>query len=285
MKPARGLGIGPLLLSAAVLACSVLAPAGAATPPAATPTALASQAPSAEPVTATLAASPVDSPVPSTATRQPTEAATPTATAAPLQLEIVQSQAWTDDLGLVRVNVLLRNPYDFPVAPAAASGVSVLNAAGKHIRSSDLYFFDGISGGAGFLLPGETVAANACFTCETSPLPEQWASVEFVTTVVDATDEWHYSTEVEPTLGPVDFDAGSPIFWASGKVKNNTEAALSRISVRVFVFDEAGKLVGAAEASAWEVGPGAVADFKGYGFGQAPSGPVTYQVTALGVTY
>jgi len=60
---------------------------------------------------------------------------------------------------------------------------------------------------------------------------------------------------------------------------------LNRISVRIFVFDQAGNLVGAAEASAWDVAPGATVNFDGYGIGQAPDGPVEYEVTALGVKY
>ena len=46
-----------------------------------------------------------------------------------------------------------------------------------------------------------------------------------------------------------------------------------------------GKLVGAAEASAWDVPAGATVNFDGYGFGEAPSGPVEYDVTAVGVNY
>ena len=73
------------------------------------------------------------------------------------------------------------------------------------------------------------------------------------------------------------------LFDVSGSVNNNSDSTLDRTSVRVFVFDGDGNLVGAAEASAWEVGAGASASFKGYGIGQAPDGPVTYEVTALGV--
>jgi len=47
------------------------------------------------------------------------------------------------------------------------------------MRFQELYFLDGISGGNGFLLPGETIAANACFTCEKTPLTEAWDSLEF----------------------------------------------------------------------------------------------------------
>jgi hypothetical protein len=46
-------------------------------------------------------------------------------------------------------------------------------------------------------------------------------------------------------------------------------------------FDQEGNLVGAAEASAWDV----AASFNGYGIGQRPEGPIEYEVTALGVKY
>jgi len=68
-------------------------------------------------------------------------------------------------------------------------------------------------------------------------------------------------------------------------VKNKSNAALSRIAARVIVFDQKGNLVGAAEVSADNLGPGASADINGYGIGKAPGGPVNYEVTALGVKY
>lgn len=210
----------------------------------------------------------------------------PTATAAvKLQLEVVQFQAWTDRDGNVRVNVLMRNPYDFPVRPALSAHASVLNNAGSVMRAEELYALDGISGGGGFLMPGETIAANACFTCEQAPLKEEWGSVEITADAEDASGKWNTSTEVEVTVGNVSFDGDSPIFWISGTVKNNSDTTLGRISARVFVFDQAGTFVGAGEASAWDVAPGASVSFSGYGIGQAPDGSVTYESNALGVNY
>lgn len=253
-----------LLMSLPVLACGVL-----------TPTETAPQVEAGATMepgvgSATQNAIPVSSPVPTTGKPE---------------MEIVQTQTWTDRDGNVRVNVLLHNPYEYPVAPGSGAGVSLLNGAGESIRGADLYFLDGISGGSGFILPGETIAATSCFTCERDPLTEEWASVKFVTSIVDATDRWDYHTDVEATIGDVSFDGDSPIFWASGTVTNNGDLALARISVRIFVFDQAGDLIGAAEVSAWDVGAGATASFNGYGIGQAPDGPVTYEVTALGVNY
>jgi hypothetical protein len=114
---------------------------------------------------------------------------------------------------------------------------------------------------------------------------EEWGSVKFTPYIQDATDSWELSTEVEATVRDVSFDGGSPIFWITGTVKNNSDSSLGRISFRLFVFDQDGNLVGAAESSAWDVAPGATADISGYGIGEAPDGPVKYEVTALGVNY
>lgn len=209
---------------------------------------------------------------------------TPTA-AVKLQLEVLQFQSWTDRDGNVRVNVLMRNPYDFPVRPALSAHASVLNNAGSVMRAEELYVLDGISGGGGFLMPGEMIAANACFTCEQTPLKEEWGSVEITADAEDASGKWNTSTDVEVTVGNVSFDGDSPLFSISGTVKNNSDATLGRISARVFVFDQAGTFVGAGEASAWDVAPGASVPFSGYGIGQAPDGSFTYESNALGVNY
>lgn len=270
MKNAPRFAIVLLLISLILAACGSPAPTEAPPPVEAE----VSKEPNVQTATAT-----------PTASRTAIPISSPTPTVAKLQLEIVQSQAWADRDGNVRVNVLLRNPYDFPVALGSSGHASLMNSAGKLIRGKKLYFLDGISGGTGFLLPGETIAATACFTCETTPLPEEWSSVEFRAFVEDASAKWDYHTDVEAVVGNVSFDGDSPIFDVSGTVKNNSASALSRISVRVFVFDQAGNLVGAAEVSAWDVGPGATASFNGYGIGQSPDGSVTYEVTALGVNY
>jgi hypothetical protein len=272
MKNASSFATVLLLMSLAGSACgsAILTPSQ--------PTSQAEVQPSAIPSIETTTAIP-------TATRTAIPISTLTPTAVPLHLEIVQSRAWTDRDGHLRVNVLMRNPYDFPVQPKFRAHANALNSAGEFIRSQDLYFLDGISGGNGFLLPGETIAAQACFTCEKTPLAEEWSSVDFDSVVEDATNSWDYSTEVEVTIGGVSFESDSPIFGINGIVKNNSDSALNRISARVIVFDQEGNLVGTAEASAWDVEPGASANFNGYGIWQAPDGPVNYEVTALGVKY
>src|SRR5215211_2202675 len=243
MKNASRFVIVLLLMSLAVSACSSPAPTEVIPPPPVETEA------STEPSVATATAAP-------TSTATAISVSSPTPTTEKLQLEIVQSQAWTDRDGNVRVNVLVRNPYDFPVVPAFRARANLLDSAGQFIRDQALYFLDGISGSNGFLLPGETIAANACFTCERTPLNEAWSSVEILSGIEDASESWDYSTEVEAAVGNVSFDGDSPIFWISGMVKNNSDSILDRISARVFVFNPEGNLVGAAEASAWDVGAG-----------------------------
>jgi hypothetical protein len=267
MKHARTFAVVIFLISVAGSAC------GSSTPTEITPQ--IQESPTVEPsVEPTEMATPTAMPVPS-----------PTPTTVQLELEILQSQTWTDRDGNIRVNVLFRNPYDFPVQPKSRARANLLNGAGEFMQDQALFFLDGISGGNGFILPGETIAANACFNCEREPLTEEWDSVDFVSVIEDATGSWNTSTEVEASLGDVSFAGDSAIFDVNGTVKNNSDSALNRISVRIFVFDQADNLVGAAEASAWDVGPGATVNFDGYGFGQAPDGPVEYEVTALGVKY
>lgn len=206
--------------------------------------------------------------------------ATPT-----LQLEVVQSQVWTDKFGNVRANFLLHNPYDFPVKPRGSANASLSNSDGKLVRSQTLYFLDGISGGGGFLLPDEIVGANACFTCEETPITESWDTLKFISAIQDASDQWKYVTDVESTVGNVSFDGDSPLFSISGTVTNNSDTQLSRLSMRVNVFDQDGKLIGAGEVSAYDVAPGATMSVDGIGIGQTPSGSFTYESSALGVTY
>ncbi len=269
MKNKHGFAIAILIMILTVPACSLLTPTDAAP----------------QDQTNTMTEPSVDTVETATAPSSAVQAPTPLPTTGQLQLEVVQSQAWEDSDGNVRVNVLMRNPYDFPVAPFSGSGSSLLNKQGELIMSGELYYLDGISGGGGFVLPGETIAANGCFNCEKARLTEEWESVKTTPYAKDATDSWDSSTEVEATIGDVSFDGDSPIFWITGTVKNNSDSALGRISFRLFVYDQDGNLVGAAESSAWDVAPGATADISGYGIGQTPDGPVTYEVTALGVNY
>ncbi len=223
-----------------------------------------------------------------TPTLIPTEIpiASPTPTISRLQLELVQYQSWVDKFGNLRVNVLFRNTNDYPVQPSRNGNVSVFDKDGKLLRNHSLYFLDGISGGLGFLLPGETVAANSCFTCEELPLKGEPDSFNFEVLVEDATNSVNYFTDVEATIGNVSFEEGnSPLFFFSGTVKNNTDQILQNIAARLIVLDQQGNLVGVGTASAYDIGPGGSGSFDGTGFGPKPDGPVKYDISALGVNY
>ena len=300
METARSLRIALLLIPFALLGCALLTPAGPGPRPTATanvaptaapprPTPLVTPEASVAPAGATSTAIASASPAPATATAIATATRLPTSppspTTAALALEVVQSQTWADRQGNIRTNVLVRNPYEFPVTLAARAHATLRNSAGDFMKDAGLYFLDGISGGSGFLLPGETVAANACFTCEQALLTDPWAAVNFTFVIQDGTGVWNYVTDVTASGVTVAFDGDSPIFWITGSVKNNSDTAVSRISLRVVVFDQQGQLVGAAEASASDVAAGASASVRGYGIGQAPAGPIKHEVTVLGVHY
>ncbi len=279
MKNARGLALVLVVLSLFAMACSVLAPA-APTPrveprPSETPDA----EPSQPPPTDQSAATATDQGAAATATVPPRP--TLTATTPPLKLEVLQTQVWTDRQGNARINALFRNPYDFPVSVGQNPYATLRNSAGEAMRDASFYF----GGGAGFLVAGESVAANACFTCEEALLTEEWATVDVVTSISDATGLLDYHTEVEPTVTSVTFDGDSPLFDVAGTVTNNSGLELQRIMVRITVFDHEGKLIGASEASAYDVPAGATANFDSYGIGQTPEGDYTYAVTAVGVNY
>lgn len=263
-----------VFISIAVIACGLFAPAA--------PTQRVETQVSVEPETEPSAVAVSETPV---AAQTSIPVIAPTATTAKLKLDVVQSQAWTDRDGNFRVNVLMRNPYDFPVAPTFRGSANLMNGDGKFLRAEGLYFLDGISGGYGFILPGETIAANACFTCEKTPLSEAWNSVEFEVVIADASSKWNYSTDVQAAISSVTFDGDSPIFWVAGTVKNNTNEIMGRVSARVFVYDKSGNLVGAAEVSSWDVAPGATVNFKGYGIGNSPDGAIKSEITVLGVNY
>lgn len=222
---------------------------------------------------------------PAAATATEPSAPAATATSDRLQLEVVNSIVWADKYGQVRASVMVRNPYEFPVEFTAV-GVNLLNGAGDMVKSEGLYFLDGVSGGTGFIMPGETVAAQACFSpCDGPPSTLEWDSQGFTLVIREATNSWKISTEVEATVSSIDIDGDSPLFWVYGTVTNNSDELLQRISARVFVYDQDGNFVGAAEVSSWDVPAGATVDFNGYGTGSVTGLSVDYEVTALGVNY
>ena len=156
MKHAPIFAIMILLVSIAVPACSSSTPTEVVPQVQATTTA----EPSVETATIAPTATPTAIPLPS-----------PTPTTAPLQLEILQSQTWTDRDDNVRVNVLMRNPYDFPVQLKSRARANLLNGAGEFMRDQTLYFLDGISGGNGFI---RQILRIRCSYCRRRSWHPQW---------------------------------------------------------------------------------------------------------------
>jgi hypothetical protein len=275
----------------ALSACGGTAP-GAPTQNADATTSAASSAATSVPSQGNALPTPEAPTAPVATSAQPT-AEVPTPTASPsaqptlekLALEIVESQTWTDDHGNARANVVFHNPYDFAVRVNSGSSASLVDSAGKSVESGEFYFLDGVGGGTGAFQADETIAANVCFTCEEALLDEPWADAVFRTSIKPATDPWTYSTDVAATGVKVEYEAGSAIFWVTGKVSNDSSSTLDRISVRILAYVD-GTLVGAAEVSAYDVAPGAKTDLSGYGIGEnPPGGTADYVISALGVSY
>lgn len=266
------------------LVAGLTAGCGSALPGATSPQGLAT--PSVQPTALepSAGATPAGSTVPTT---RPTRSS-PEPSPASLELEVVQSQIWADYQGNARANVLFSNPYDFPVQVKTGSHANLYNAAGDLLKSGHLYFLDGVSGGTGFITPGDTVAANSCFTCEQALLAEPWATITFVTYIQDATEQWDYSTDVEASAIDITYDEDSPIFWAEGKLTNTSGATLDRISIRILAFVD-GTLIGAAAIFEDSVGPGVTVDFSGYGLGENPPGDSSanadYEISTIGVNF
>lgn len=159
--------------------------------------------PPAPTATHTLAVSPTE-------TTAPTETATPepslTPTPAVLGLEIVEWSEWpyaspadpsnTD----THVEVLIRNPNDFPVrVNNDEDELRFINAAGEVVFTNPSSFFYLWQGE--WMLPGETTALSACVCFWTSGLEKQdWESLELVAPLEIATDI-AYTPDVKVMLG------------------------------------------------------------------------------------
>src|SRR3990172_7932335 len=140
--------------------------------------------------------------VASTDTPTPEPSATPTEEL--LQLEVVDTFAWTDIFGDFQVYALVRNPYDFPVSVLTSqSVVRLLDSEGEVLlEATSVYVTDGAElGGLGQILPGETLPAATCFTCQTLSRPyaqvqDKWETVEIVL-MATKQNPIAYSTDLE----------------------------------------------------------------------------------------
>jgi hypothetical protein len=211
--------------------------------------------------TATPARTPAVSPTETTAptTIAPTETATPepslTPTPAVLALEIVEWSEWpyanpadpanTD----THVEVLIRNPNDFPVrVNHAEAELKFINAAGDVVFTNPSSFFYIWQGE--WMLPGETAALSACVCFWTNGKEKQdWESLELIAPLEIATN-LAYTSDVEVTLGEffnlADAHLGGNGLGAEITLTNTSDQVLESLPMRVLARDAGGRYVGIA---------------------------------------
>lgn len=190
-----------------------------------------------------------------TATTTPEPSLTPTATL--LDLEILEWSEWpyanladpsnTD----THVEVLIRNPNDFPVrVNREMAELRFINAAGEAVYtnpSSVFYIWQGE-----WMLPGEIAALSACVCFWTSGIERQaWESLELIAPLDMATDI-AYTLDVEVKLGEVvDIAAahlGGSGFALETTFTNTSEKVLESVPHRVLARDASGRFIGVAFA-------------------------------------
>lgn len=243
-----------------------------------------------------------------TETDAPTETATPepslTPTPALLDLEIVEWSEWpygnpadpsnTD----THVEVLIRNPNDFPVrVNIDEDELRFLNAAGEVVFTNPSSFFYIWQGD--WMLPGEIAALSACVCFWTSGMEKQdWESLELIAPLEIATDI-AYTHDVEVTLGEVvniaEAHLGGSGLALETTLTNTSDQALESIPHRVLARDANGRFVGVAFAG------NAVVSFTeniAIQPGDSATGlnvieidyidinvPLTYEVAAIGIPF
>ena len=208
--------------------------------------------------THTPAASPTAFPTETTAPA-PTATATPepslTPTPAVLDLEIIEWTEWpyaspadpsnTD----THVEVLIRNPNDFPVkVNNEEDELRFINAAGEVVFTNPSSFFYIWQGD--WMLPGETAALSSCACFWTSGMEKQdWESLELVAPLEPATN-FVYTPDVEVTLGEIfnlaDAHLGGNEMGIEVTLTNTSDQVLESIPLRVLARDASGRYVGAA---------------------------------------
>lgn len=199
--------------------------------------------------------------VPPTETNAPMDTATSepslTPTQTVLDLEILEWSEWpyaspadpsnTD----THVEVLIRNPNDFPVrVDNDKNELRFINAAGEVVFANPSPFFYIWEGE--WMLPGETAALSACVCFDTQGLEKQeWESLELFAPLEIATDI-AYTLDVEVKLGEVvDIAAahlGGSGFALETTLTNTSDQMLESIPHRVLARDASGRYVGVAFA-------------------------------------
>lgn len=186
-----------------------------------------------------------------------TTAPEPSRTPAPAVLdpEIIEWSEWpyanpadpsnTD----THVEVLIRNPNDFPVrVNRETDELRFVDAAGEVVYRNPSSFFHIWQGE--WMLPGETAALSACVCFVTSGLERRdWESLELFAPLEVATDI-AYTPDVEVRLGAMvnlaEAHLGGSGLGMETTLTNTSDQVLERIPMRVLARDASGRYVGVA---------------------------------------
>lgn len=229
---ARNFAIAFVILSFAVAGCS--SPASAPTQITTPPTQVAQAATPSTP-----------------ATSEPS----PTATEVTPQLEVVEWYLWTElpefegDVPLTFIEVLVRNPYDYPVN-VYEPAVQFLNAGEVVLRTRDIHLYLYADAGWNMILPGETVPGQiiAWPNRFISEKPE-WDSFTISADIEEATPI-PYTTDLDITTGSFTYREDSlysvsvSTLYTNGTVTNTSGQPLKTILLRSIVRDASGHFVG-----------------------------------------
>jgi hypothetical protein len=224
----------------------------------------------------------------------PTE--TERSTAAPTlspRLEVVESVTWIDQLGAHIVDILARNPFDYPVYVTLGQAI-VHDSSGATLAASDFYVGDGsVMGGLGLILPGETIPASTCCWDEEilQGLGDNWADTLTIVLKVEKADPIAYSTDFDVEAGTFINEAYDS-YALNGSVTYHGEEPLSRAFVRVLVYDRDGNYIGWGEAfigvynnndELVNIEPGTNQPFSALVSFTISEGPLEYEITVIGV--
>ncbi len=299
MRTAHILGMVVLVFVLAVTACS---PPGTPvleevhktdTPPAAaTDTQTPAFTPTAEP-----SSTPSPEPFPS-ATPEPSLTATPALSPLEIQEWAIYPYANLADPQVTdqRVEMLVRNPNDFPVRVNTSDAeIRFLNAAGEVVYrnpSPTFYIWEG-----SWILGGETVPISVCECFDTDGVARQaWELLELFAPL-EAASNIVYTNDVEVNLGEFfslsEAHLGGDEMGVEIKLVNTSDQVLKRFEVHVTARDANSKYVGVAISGSFadrdnagnytDIAPGASGGGVVVSLIDYVDGPLNYEVTAIGI--
>lgn len=177
-----------------------------------------------------------------------TPSLSPTATEAAPALEVVEWHAWAPtpayegSIPDTFVQILVHNPYDYPVkvfglAAQLVSGGEIVHQT----RDVDLYLFADV--GWNMILPGESVPGQLC-VCLGYGITEspEWDTITLSADVEQA-DTIPYTTELDIHTGSFTRNSKGT-FVAQGTVTNLSGQPLRVILMRVIARDASGQFMG-----------------------------------------